>query len=83
MEGEGEGEGGGGRGRRERLKDTVEVVLVEYRKDANFFFVRGPMLYNFYVCNVCNKLECLYPIKPFQLSLMFASKAVAYLSEAR
>jgi hypothetical protein len=80
MEGEGEGEGGG---RRERLKDTVEVVLVEYRKDANFFSVRGPMLYNFYVCNVCYKLGCLYPFKPFQPSLMFSSKTVAYLSEAR
>ncbi len=77
---EGEGEGGG---RRERLKDTVEVVLVEYRKDANFFSFWCPMLYNFYVRNVRNKLGCLYPFKPFQPSLMLASKAVAYLSEAR
>jgi hypothetical protein len=45
--------------------------------------VQGPMLKNFlrpYLKNVCNKLEFLSPGKPFQPSLMFASKAGAHLS---
>jgi hypothetical protein len=39
----------------------------------------------FYVCNftnVCHKLECLSLGRPFQSSLMFPSKAGAYLREA-